>query len=76
MPHPSGAAPLNPYVAELRKIAENCKFVEKLEEHFKDRLVCRVRDENLQRRLLSEPDLTCKTAFKTALAVEATKISQ
>lgn len=59
-------------LAELRKIAEFCNFGNSLETMLRDRLVCGVRDEALQRRLLSEQNLTFKIAFNTAVAAEAT----
>ena len=37
----------------------------------RDRLVCGVNDSRIQRRLLSEPDLTYKRAYDLAQAMEA-----
>ena len=58
------------FIAELRKLAEHCKFQNTLEDMLRDRLVCGVTDGRLQRRLLAEPDLTLKDATKIALAQE------
>ena len=44
--------------AALRKLATHCKFGETLEDTLRDRLVCGLRHEAIQRRLLSEKDLT------------------
>ena len=42
-----------------------------LEENLRDRLVCRVADTAVQRRLLSETDLEFAKAFHIALAMES-----
>ena len=59
------------YVAELRKLSEYCNFGEALEDMIRDRLVCGVKNESIQRRLLSERDLTHKKAVEIAVALEA-----
>ena len=58
------------YVAELRKLADRCVFGEYLEQALRDRLVCGLRNEAIQRRLLTLPDLTLKKAFETAHGME------
>ena len=45
------------YIAELRKITEHCSFGNVLEDMLRDRLVCGVQDEKIQRQLLSEQSL-------------------
>ena len=45
---------ISTYIAELRKIAEYCNFGTHLETMLRDRIVCGIRDENVQRRLLAE----------------------
>ena len=59
------------YVAALRKLTEYCDFGDNLNNMLKDRLVCGVNDERIQRRLLSEVDLTFERAFKLAQAAES-----
>lgn len=59
------------YIAELRRLAEHCKFDSSLESTLRDRLVCGIRDEALQRRLLAENTLTFAQAQEKALAAEA-----
>lgn len=59
------------YVAALRKLAHDCNYGEKLTEMLRDRLVCGIGDDRIQRRLLSEPELTFDKALKLAQAMEA-----
>ena len=59
------------YVAELRKLSEHCNFGETLNDMLRDRLVCGINDQRLQRRLLSEPELTFAKALELAQAAEA-----
>jgi len=58
------------YVAELRKLAENCNFGVNLEEMLRDRLVCGINEDKIQRLLLLEDKLTLDRAFKIACAHE------
>ena len=59
------------YVAELRKLSEHCKFGTALNDMLRDRLVCGIVDQRIQRRLLAEPDLTFAKALELAQAAEA-----
>ena len=54
------------FVAELRRLTEYCDFGTSLEDMLHDRLVCGVNDDRIQRKLLSEPNLTFARAFKLA----------
>jgi hypothetical protein len=58
------------YLAALRSLSEHCEYGNKLEEMLRDRLVCGVMDDKIQRRLLSESDLTYDKATKLSLAME------
>ena len=58
------------YVAELRNLSEHCEFGEILEKMLRDRLVCGVNDERIQRRLLAESQLKFKKAMELATAME------
>ena len=58
------------YVAVLLKLSEHCNYGETLPEMLRDRLVCGINNEKIQRRLLAEPDLTLKKAEEIALAME------
>jgi hypothetical protein len=54
-------------VAELRKLSEHCNFGTTLNDMLRNRLVCGVGDQRIQRRLLAEPDLTSR--FPAVLAL-------
>ena len=60
------------YVAALRELALNCKFgsQERLEEMLRDRLVCGINHAGIQRKLLSEGDLSFSEALAFAQAIE------
>jgi hypothetical protein len=58
------------YVAELRSLSEHCDFKSTLEEMLRDRLVCGINDEQIQRRLLAESSLDFKKAMKIATSME------
>jgi hypothetical protein len=62
---------INDFVADLRKCSEHCKFGNTLDDMLRDRLVCGVRNTQLQRRLLAEQDLTFQKALSTCQASEA-----
>ena len=48
------------YVAELRRLATACEFGAFLDDALRDKFVCGLQNENIQRRLLSEADLELK----------------
>ena len=58
------------YIAELRRLATHCEFREYLNDALRDRLVCGLRAEGTQRRLLTTKNLTLQEAIETALAME------
>lgn len=62
---------ISEYITELRQLAEECNFGATLTERLRDQLVCGLRDEAMQRRLLAETTLTFDDAIKRALAGEA-----
>ena len=61
---------ISSYVAHLRNLAQHCAFENQLDNHIRDRLVCGVNDEGIQKRLFSEKDLTLTKALEIALAME------
>ena len=63
------------FVAELRAGVEFCNFGTSLEEIIRDRLVCGISDEQIQRRLLSENKLTLTKALELAQSMELAKKS-
>lgn len=58
------------YIVQIRKLASTCNFGAFLEEAMRDRLVCGIRSENTQKKLLSESNLTFQSACQIAQAAE------
>ena len=58
------------YVAQLRNTAQHCNFGDTLDLMLRDRLVCGINDDRIQRRLLAVRDLTFQNALETATAME------
>lgn len=58
------------YVAELKRLSEHCNFGAGLDDALRDRLVCGLRHEGIQKRLLTEADLTFKRALEIAVSME------
>ena len=50
------------YLAELRNLPTHCKF--KLKDTLRDRIVCGLRDEAMQHRLMAEKDLALTKALE------------
>ncbi|KAJ7332567.1 hypothetical protein JRQ81_014747 [Phrynocephalus forsythii] len=65
---------INTYVAVLQKTTLYCEFRD-LDDAQLDRIVCGVRDEKLQCKLLAKTDLTLKQATMDAQAAEEAKLS-
>ena len=59
------------YLAELRRRATHCNFGDFLDQALRDHLVCGIRHQGTQKRLLSEADLTLAKATEIARSVEA-----
>ena len=59
------------FVAQLRKMAEHCRFGAMLGESLRDLFVRGLHSETTQKKLLSEADLTLARALKIAQALEA-----
>ena len=65
------------YVAEIKRLAGTCTFGEFLTEALRDRFVCGLTNESIQRRLLSEANLDFEKAVQIARGMEtAQKNSQ
>ena len=58
------------YNAELKHLSSTCEFGANLEERLRDQLVVGIRIEAIQRRLLSEKDLTYTKAREIAISME------
>ena len=63
------------YVAELKRLAGTCAFGAFLAEALRDRFVCGLANESIQRRLLSEPELDFEKAVQIARGIEAAQKS-
>ena len=59
------------YIAELQRLATMCEFGTFLNEALCDRLVCGLREEAMQHRLLAEQNLDLKRACELAQGMEA-----
>ena len=53
------------FVSELRALEEHCQFGDTLELMLRDKLVCAINDKAIQKRLLSERELTFEKALRT-----------
>ena len=58
------------FVSSLRELSEYCDFGESLDHMLRDRLVCGIADERIQRRLLAERELSFAKAWDIARAME------
>ena len=64
------------FVARLRELADKCKYpADIVGEMVRDRLVCGIQDDRLQRRLLAEPKLTYDKAFELAQIHKAAEMN-
>lgn len=59
------------FIAELRRLARHCNYAASLDEMLRDRIVCGIQEENIQRKLLSEHQLTLARATEIAVSMEA-----
>lgn len=58
------------YIVELRKLASSCNFGMFLEQALRDRFVCGLKSESIQRKLLANSILTFEGACRDAQAAE------
>ncbi|XP_062586305.1 uncharacterized protein LOC134247923 [Saccostrea cucullata] len=58
------------YMAELRRLAIHCNFEDSLSKTLRDRFVCGLKQEHIQKRLLAESQLDLEKAIQTAVAME------
>ena len=58
------------FLVTLRNLAEHCEYRDTLETMVRDRIVCGIRDEKIQRRLLVEKDLTFQKGYEIATSME------
>ena len=58
------------FLAQLRSLATRCNYGDSLENMLRDRLVCGINDDSIQKRLLAERNLTYKRAVELARGLE------
>ena len=58
------------YVSELRRLSVTCDFENNLDSSLRDRLVCGINDDGIQRRLLAEKTIDFNKAFALAQSME------
>ena len=58
------------FVADLRRLSEYCEFGDSLVEMLRDRLICGINNDRMQRRLLAESKLSFEKAYELAQAME------
>ena len=58
------------FIAELRKLSEHCAFDAVLNDTIRDRLVCGLQSEAIQKRLLTESNLTLQKAIEISVSME------
>ena len=61
---------INTFCAELKKLARYCDFGENLTDSLRDRFVCGLNNDAIQKRLLAEEKLTLDKAISVATAME------
>jgi len=59
------------HLANLRKLATHGQFGAFLSEALRDRLVCGLNSESIQKALLAKPDLMLESALEIAISMEA-----
>ena len=64
------AESINQYVAELRRLAQHCQFGTQLDDMLCDRVIVGVRDDDLRRKLLAQPDTGLQKIQQIAIAHE------
>ncbi len=60
---------INEYMAELRKLTEFCDFGAVLNDTLRDRLVCGLRNEQVQKKLLTVAELNLTKAIEISVAM-------
>ena len=63
------------YMAILRKMATSCKFQDFLDEALRDRFVSGIRSSSIQKRLLTEEELSSAAALQLAQSMESAQNS-
>ena len=64
------------FFMEIKKLAVTCNFGIFLQEALRDKFICGLKNENIQRRLLTENNISLEEAYKKALGLESAEIEQ
>ena len=64
---------VNDFLMVLRKLAQSCDFGDFLEQALRDRFVCGLANVSVQKRLLTEKNLTLERAASLATAIEMSR---
>ena len=67
---PRSSEPVMDFESELRRLSINCNFGGTLNDTLRNRLVCGLRQEFIQKSLLSETDLDLNKAIQLSMAME------
>ena len=63
---------IDTYASNLRSLSDTCNFGALKDEMIRDRIVCRVRDSSLRKKLLQVPELTLQKCIDICRSAEAT----
>ena len=58
------------FVAELKRLSQHCDFGDNLNDTLRDKLVCGLTSESIQKCLLSESELSFRRAVELAIGLE------
>lgn len=61
---------ISQFVAVLKQLSEHCEFGRSMSDTIRDRLVCGMRSEAIQKRLLTESNLTLQRAIEVSTSME------
>ena len=61
---------ISDFLADLRRLSIKCEFGDFLDQALRDRFVCGIRSDAIQKKLLAEPKLTVKRAQEIAQGME------
>ncbi|KAK0064331.1 hypothetical protein Bpfe_005990 [Biomphalaria pfeifferi] len=64
---------INEFITAIKALSEHCNLGPALQDSFRDRFVCCLKDVNIQKIILQEANLTSSTAINIAIAMETAK---
>ncbi|XP_008178248.1 uncharacterized protein LOC103307755 [Acyrthosiphon pisum] len=62
---------ISQFVTALKKLSQYCEFGNNLDDSLRDQVVYGIRDNNIKKRLMSEPELTFRKSVTLCLSMEA-----